>query len=680
MNQRWALMIAIDNYPKLLAPFQLKGCVNDQELLHQLITARFQFSKDNIDFLQNEKATRENILKGLDRLAGMNEFEGNSPLNQGDLVLVSYSGHGSRLKEPPGRTDERDGYDSTLVPTDSDRPTPHGQGGKNLDITDDELFLRFQRIRQHVGEEGHLLLYFDCCNSGAIQRDIETMREVPQDDRYEDVEREDGFGTRSLDGPSDKGRSGWFPGDKGYTLISGCTKEEKAREYRDPESGKTHGVLTYFFVKELESAAGTLTYRDIFQRAMSNVTGLFSSQHPQLEGEEHRHVFGLDKIDYDPFVRVEERLDERRVKLAAGFGQSATVGSRWTILGPNLADKTVLAEVTIRQVDLLSSEAESTESLPPEIAKLYRAEEIEHAWGDFRTAIAVEGEDTKALERMREKLRDSKLLNLVKKGPVEMIAVRLPPRDSVDPTVDFAPELEVVTEPTWVLVGQDRRLLPLPPHADSEENALADTLYNMETWARLLRFRRLAPTTQDVLGSTFKVKLLCFREDGQHEEFLRDTATGMITLEEGDEIVIQLYHDYPKALFYTGFSVGATGRISPIFYTQSGDALLPSIAIDFYDFDNNRGWPVSLPDTLLEVLPGALCAVKVLISTRHTDFTTYAQAGGRLVDSHPAVVLYDSVQRGARDIEVSTPVAARTLDEAWGVAQVDYYLKRKASL
>lgn len=674
---RWALMIGIDKYPNLIPPYQLNGCVNDQMVLKQLLIDRFQFPADRIELLTNEQATRARILDALDRLAGVGEHAGRSPIQEGDIVVISYAGHGSRLKEPPDQIDEPDGYDSTLVPCDSDRPKSHGKGGKNLDITDDELYVRFQKLIERVGERGHLLLYFDCCNSGSIDRDLpeQAVRELPEDDRYGAVERLYPAEMGSRDLGERQGRSGWLPLDKGYTLIAGCRRDEKAREHEDPATQQVHGALTYFLSQELARATGSLSYRDVFLPASVQVTTHYRSQHPQLEGESDRQLFGLERVHYTPFARLEAIVDERRVRLASGLVQGVTVGSRWAIVGPNLGDETPLAEVTIRQVDTLSSEAESEVPLPPAIDTQHRAIEVEHAWGDFQLPVAVEGKDGAALEAMRAQLRDSSLLTLPAQGAVEMIAVLLPERAGVEAAIDFAPELAQLNEPTWAVVGRDRHLLPLPPHAASEMDALQLTKENMENWARALHFRRLYPVRGNALGEAFQLRLFQV-EDGQPQALPLDEALGLPIFESGKKLAVQIEHRYPQALFYTAFYLGPDGAIQPFFQSGPGNPLSPGIALNF---PREGGIELTLPEKFPAVLPGGACAIKVLLTLEYADFEHLAQEGARVVDMHPARQLVAAAQQGARDLGLSEPLSTASSPPSWGVAQLDFSLKRAPS-
>ena len=124
-NNRWALLIGVNKYSKLESRYQLKGCVNDIELMEEILKNNFGFPAAQITSVQDENATRDGILHAMDALV--------ENVTEDSIVLFHFSGHGSQMRDPEG--DEPDGYDETIVPHDSGRhPSP------NRDIRDDEIY------------------------------------------------------------------------------------------------------------------------------------------------------------------------------------------------------------------------------------------------------------------------------------------------------------------------------------------------------------------------------------------------------------------------------------------------------------------------------------------------------------------------------------------------------------
>lgn len=135
MNKTYALHIGINDYDG--AP--LYGCVNDA----------FSWAErtGSTNLLLDSDATRANIMRGIRDLFAQARF--------GDMVYVTYSGHGSRVPDRDG--DEADGYDEVLVPYD-------WQGGRH--ISDDHLHALWQERRYGV----RVMFISDSCNSGTVSR------------------------------------------------------------------------------------------------------------------------------------------------------------------------------------------------------------------------------------------------------------------------------------------------------------------------------------------------------------------------------------------------------------------------------------------------------------------------------------------------------------------------------
>jgi hypothetical protein len=303
-GQRWALLVGINQYPNLATRYQLHGCVNDVELMADILQKNFGFPPDHITMLLNRAATRDDILAALDTLA--------SRVARDDIVILVYSGHGSQMTDREG--DEPDGFDETIVPYDSGRGSH-----ENRDITDDEIYAWLLRVTQQTP---FVTLLFDCCHSGTISRDLfgaasrwvepdtRPITELPSSPVSSEV-------TRALTDEA-AGPSGWLPLGKRYVLIAGCKDDESSYEYqaRQEKETVTHGTLTYFLSQELVKASPGTSYRDIFERASSQVTANQPRQHPQMEGARDRELFGVQDIDPMRFVTV--RHAREKVTPAAG--------------------------------------------------------------------------------------------------------------------------------------------------------------------------------------------------------------------------------------------------------------------------------------------------------------------------------------------------------------------------
>ncbi|XP_010537828.1 PREDICTED: metacaspase-4 [Tarenaya hassleriana] len=171
-----AVLIGI-NYPGTKA--ELRGCVNDVRRMYKCLVERYGFAEEDITVLIDTddsytKPTGKNIRRALSDLVGS--------ADSGDILLVHYSGHGTRLPAETGEDDDT-GYDECIVPCDM-----------NL-ITDDD----FRDLVDKVPEGCQMTLISDSCHSGGLID--EAKEQIGDSTKKEEEESEgssSGFGFRSF--------------------------------------------------------------------------------------------------------------------------------------------------------------------------------------------------------------------------------------------------------------------------------------------------------------------------------------------------------------------------------------------------------------------------------------------------------------------------------------------------
>jgi hypothetical protein len=152
MTRKKALLIGINYYG---SSHQLKGCINDCMNIKDFLVRERGFSPAQRDMVILTDApenrgtpfypTVANLMAAFNWLATYNK--------PGDSIWLSYSGHGSQVRDPDG--DRGSGLDDTICPVDFEQ---------NGQITSDTLH---KAIVSPMNPRCRLTILFDCCHSGS---------------------------------------------------------------------------------------------------------------------------------------------------------------------------------------------------------------------------------------------------------------------------------------------------------------------------------------------------------------------------------------------------------------------------------------------------------------------------------------------------------------------------------
>ena len=140
-DNSYALIIGIDKYQNVQS---LNYAVKDAESIQDILVNTFDFPEDNITFLTNEDATRQNIIQAFSDITTKAE--------ERDRVLIYFAGHGDTDDLPEG------GEMGYLLPVDGNND--------NLFVTSiamDDL----KRISL-MSKAKHLLYLVDACYGGLL--------------------------------------------------------------------------------------------------------------------------------------------------------------------------------------------------------------------------------------------------------------------------------------------------------------------------------------------------------------------------------------------------------------------------------------------------------------------------------------------------------------------------------
>ena len=281
MSKR-AVLIGINAYQDPNVS-DLAGCVNDIELVADVLTTHHGFDDAGLTRLVDPDNTREQIFAALDELVDATQ--------DGDVALVYYSGHGSQAPDEGGDEDSG-GYDETIVPADSGRSDDFPV----RDIIDDELN---SYVRALASKTHHATFVFDSCHSGSVDRGdlprigekVTTVRAIVPADKSPEGERRIRPEGRAT-GAEQPGATGILEQGR-YVLIAGCKDDQTSKETMF--EGRRHGALTYFLMGAM--AAGDLSVKDAFDQASTGVKDSVSEQDPVLEGPD-------DRLGTPPFAQA----------------------------------------------------------------------------------------------------------------------------------------------------------------------------------------------------------------------------------------------------------------------------------------------------------------------------------------------------------------------------------------
>ncbi len=276
----FALVVGINHYRSNVVS-DLGGCANDARAIYGFLTQRLGVPTENIRLLTSTGAepdeklpSRQNIIDGWRWLI--------EQARTGDQLFFHYSGHGSQaISVDPN---EPDGYDETLVPSDS--RTVDDRGKPVYDILDKELAAL---IAAAEARGARVTVVLDCCHAGSGTRAFVPVRRTAADRRVRSAGTvlPEASGARTVASRHWSGKLG-----SEHVLLAGCRDEEMSHEYRSPTNGAWYGAMTYFLLQKLQELHPQMNWREVHDAVQTQVHGVYARQLPQLEGPGNRAVFG----------------------------------------------------------------------------------------------------------------------------------------------------------------------------------------------------------------------------------------------------------------------------------------------------------------------------------------------------------------------------------------------------
>lgn len=296
MARKYGLCIGINDYPG--TDSDLAGCVNDALDWAGELTARgFE-----IERLLDMQATGEAIRNGLAALA--------QRAQPGDLVVVTFSGHGSFVVDEDG--DEADGMDECWCPYDIVANGP---------ISDDELNRIFTSRRPDV----RWVVISDSCHSGTVTRFSHRLDEDGAAGQHQAVRflAPEVFVQRlgRAGGLADHRFVASPPGRNSALLMSGC--EDSEYSYDAYFQGRPNGAFTYSALRALRDLGGDATYLDWYRRVRRYLPSGQYPQSPNLYGDESAKAWEVLRLPSEVTEEATDSSDSAdKPGSAAAFGHA----------------------------------------------------------------------------------------------------------------------------------------------------------------------------------------------------------------------------------------------------------------------------------------------------------------------------------------------------------------------
>jgi len=566
-----ALLVGINKYKNFSGRqdySDLAGCVNDVMNMKTLLIGKYEFRENDIKVLTDAEATHAGIVGAFQQhLIAQAERD--------DIVVFHYSGHGSQMKDLSG--DETDGWDETIVPHDTRDPQ-----GKAFDISDDELNDLVEAVTKKTK---NVTLIFDCCNSGTPVRGAGLVRKIPRDTRPLPDLPQYTRRKQGLRGSADDMRE-----SENFAVISACLSEQSAFEHQD--GGKEHGALTYFLVRELESAktAGrAITYQDVMDNVIRKVNAAYPAQSPQLQGARAAHYVFSDSVSVaQPYI-LADPSGATGVVLRAGAAQGLTSGSVFKIYKPGVKKFQAPEQpaATIELTEVQDFEARGVIKSGGRIETASRAVESRHHYADRKLRVYYEGlANSPALRAIKEQLDGYHHIEAVAAPRHYQLLLR-------------QAENKIVVEG-----GDTTRIAP--PVAVSDPAVVNRVVKQVSEWAKWF----------NVLSIENRASLLSIQFTLAGGQPNGDQGSERV-FKAGDVIECAIKNDSEKPVYITILDLSSHGSIDVIYpkTSQSADALAPEKTL-------TRKLRLSVPpgrDSVKDIL-------KIFATTEKIDFAFLNQS------------------------------------------------------
>jgi hypothetical protein len=269
-----ALLVGIDDYPG--KSMDLKSSVNDIDKWASLLMDRYEFKREHIRLLVNERAKKPEVIQRLKWLR--------SGARRGDVLVFVFSGHGTTFTE-------RDEY-GFLDEAKDEALCLHGSRAEDL-LIDDELSVIFSNLTPDV----NLTIICDSCFSGgmddplAVKDDFDKLVNYKYSPLSLDLEHRNDpkspkrkFGYCLSQKEGIKVSKGQHTVGLRSLLLAACRETEPAQVNNQATEGLS--VFTFYATRVLFSSTQPITAQELIDRVIDDIKDAGGSQTPQLKGRE----------------------------------------------------------------------------------------------------------------------------------------------------------------------------------------------------------------------------------------------------------------------------------------------------------------------------------------------------------------------------------------------------------
>lgn len=367
-----AILIGIDFYPpECCGEYSLlRGCVNDvQEMKTHLekLSARvdiqiFTASPTGLDSSRpaensHNLPTYNNVVSGLKKIT--------SESSHGDFVYIHFSGHGTAMEPGNGFSNKATGHLALVL--------LEGTNGTNIRYLHGEVLASL--LRDMVKKELMVTAVLDCCFSGSVMRNDDSVRFLPYDSAVDMAYPPIISQVSSLEGntipTAYRGASlgpNWLINPDGYSIHAACGPNEKAHEM--VADGKKHGALSYFLIRTF-SRYGRVggKHQHIYSHLRARFLESWPRQVPMLYGNKSLGFFEDTNYAIDSIRIPIVKKQDGSFQLEAGKAHGISVGDRLALCdigsaqsGPRSVEDPVTLEVV--QARALTSDLKPVGTTP----------------------------------------------------------------------------------------------------------------------------------------------------------------------------------------------------------------------------------------------------------------------------------------------------------------------------